>query len=109
MKLVKEKYGARQVYFDDESMTINKKHIQSICEIILKEKIDLPWACMGDVTLREDQLALMAKSGCIGLKFGVETFNSSTLNEIGKSFVEFDKVRKLVETCKKIGIWTHAT
>jgi len=109
MKFVKEKYGARQVYFDDETMTIDKKHLHSICETILEEKLDLPWACMGDVTLGMENLALMAKSGCVGLKFGVETPNRRILKEIGKGFIELDKARKLVDACRRIGIWSHAT
>jgi radical SAM superfamily enzyme YgiQ (UPF0313 family) len=64
---------------------------------------------MGDITLGKEHLDLMAKSGCVGIKFGVETSNSITLREIGKGFVELEKVRKLVDECRKIGIRTHAT
>lgn len=103
------KYKVKQVYFDDMTMTIDKKHVLSIAQEILNRKIDIPWTCMGDVNLDYETLKLMAKSGCMGIKFGVETINPSTLRSINKTFVGVEKVKKFVEMCKKLGIWTHAT
>jgi radical SAM superfamily enzyme YgiQ (UPF0313 family) len=109
MKVVKEKHGARQVYFDDETMTINKRHVRSICKEIVNKELDLPWTCMGDITLDYDTLSLMAKAGCVGVKFGVETVNTRTLTDIRKSFMSLEKVKHFVKKCKKLNIWSHAT
>jgi radical SAM superfamily enzyme YgiQ (UPF0313 family) len=107
--LVKERYKAKQVYFDDETMTVNRHHIASICNEIINRKLDIPWTCMGDITLAHETLKLMAKAGCVGVKFGVETVNTRTLADINKSFMNLDKVKQFVKWCKKLGLWTHAT
>lgn len=109
MNLVREKYKAKQVYFDDETMTMNRSHIRSICEEIIYNGLDMPWTCMGDITLDYETLKIMTRAGCVGIKFGVETINTKTLIEVKKTFVDVEKVKQFVRWCKELGIWTHAT
>lgn len=109
MEFVKEKYRAKQVYFDDETMTIDKEHIKAIVKEILNRKLDIPWACMADITIDKETLELMAKSGLVGIKFGVETVSEDTLRKIGKNFVKAERALEVVKWCKEFGIWTHAT
>ncbi|OFZ59894.1 MAG: hypothetical protein A2328_06510 [Bdellovibrionales bacterium RIFOXYB2_FULL_36_6] len=109
MELCKEKYYARQFYFDDQSFTINQKFTQALCREIIDRKINIPWTCMGDAfgTTRET-LELMAKSGCIGMKFGVESANTKILKGIGKP-LDPNRALQVVKWCKEFGIRTHAT
>lgn len=107
METCQEKFHAKQVYFDDETMIRN--HVRQICEEIIGRKIDIPWACMGDVNLDLDTLQLMRKAGCVGVKFGIETIDLETLSHIGKGFVRVEKIEQFREQCKKLGLWTHAT
>jgi len=109
MMLVKEKHGAKQVYFDDETMCISRKHVKSLCDEMIRRRADMPWSCMGDITLDFDTLKLMSDAGCVGVKFGVESVNTKTLNEVKKSFLNLDKVRQFVDWCKKLNLWSHAT
>jgi len=107
METCQAKFHAKQVYFDDETMIRN--HVRQICEEIIRRKIDIPWACMGDVNLDFDTLQLMRKAGCVGVKFGVETIDLETLSHIGKEFVMVEKIKQFRKQCKKLGLWTHAT
>lgn len=109
MILVKEKYGARQVYFDDDTMVINKKHVQAVCQEIIDRKVDLPWSCMGDITIAEDALKMMADAGFCGIKFGVDSVTPQALKAVHKGTVTTDKVTAFVQKCKSLGIKTHAS
>lgn len=109
MILCKEKHRARQIYFDDDTMTIVRDHVESICKEILARELEIPWTCMGDVTLKPETLRLMGKAGCIGVKFGVEAVNPKTLKRVGKHFLKVDKVQNFVKYCRDLGIWSHAT
>ena len=109
MEICKEKYNAKQIYFDDETATVDKYHIREICKEILSRKLNIPWGCMGDVTLDKGTLKLMAKSGCVGIKFGVETINLKSLKSVQKYFVNVNRVQKFVRWCKELNMWTHAT
>ena len=109
MEFCLKKYNAKQIYFDDETMTVDRKHVRAISEEIIKRKLDIPWACMADITIDMETLNFMSKSGCVGIKFGIETISNETLKTINKKFIDLRKAEKLVKWCKERGIWTHAT
>jgi len=102
-------FDTKEIYIDDDDFTINKNHVRGICEEIIRRKLNIKWSCMGDaINLDEELVYLMAKSGCIGIKFGVENAHYEVLKKINKT-VNIQKVRNLVNWCKKFGIKTHAT
>lgn len=109
MEFRKEKYGAKQIYFDDDTMTVDKRHLRSMSQEIIRRRVDILWGCMGDVTLDYETLSLMSKAGCVGVKFGVESINPNALKSINKNFIKAEKVRRFVKWCKELRIWTHAT
>ncbi|MFH1328817.1 MAG: radical SAM protein [Candidatus Bathyarchaeota archaeon] len=109
MTIVKEKYGAKQVYFDDDTMAADSRHMRALCQEILDRRLDIPWTCMGDITLNYETLSLMVKAGCVGVKFGVESMNMKTLQDIKKSFINLEKVEQFTRWCKKLRMWTHST
>jgi anaerobic magnesium-protoporphyrin IX monomethyl ester cyclase len=104
-----ERYGSREIYFDDDDFTINAAHVRAIAEGIIARGLDIKWSCMGDaINITPDLLALMARSGCVGMKFGVETGSERMIKKLGKP-VDLGKVRDLVKLCATHGIKTHAT
>lgn len=109
MELCENDYGAKQAYFDDDTMTVQRDHIEAFCNEILFRGVEMPWTCMGDLTIDYKTLILMRKAGCIGIKFGVDSINPMTLFMIGKHFVNTGKAKRFVENCSNLGIWSHAT
>lgn len=109
MEEVIEKYGAREIYFDDDTFTANKKHVISICGEIEKRGLNVKWSCMGDaIVTDEEMLEKMVSTGCNGIKFGVESGDSNILKQIGKP-VDLNRVRTFSKLCAERGIKTHAT
>lgn len=109
MELCIKKYHARQIYFDDQSLLVNKEFVQNLCAEIIARKLNIAWTCMGDVMFSDClTFTKMSNAGCIGVKFGVESANSAILKNIKKP-IKLDKVRALVACCKKLGMITHAT
>lgn len=108
MSYLKE-MGAKQIWFDDMSITYKKGHVDGMCHEILDRQLDLPWTCMGDMNCNEKTLELMSKAGCKGLAFGVETINPKALKLANKRFVTVEKTQNFVETLKRHGIYSVAT
>lgn len=106
---VRDVYGAKQLYFDDDTFAVDKGRIRQMCERMRERHTDVPWTAMGDITLDKRTLEELSKSDCVGLKFGVETSSATTLTEIKKTFVNAERVEKFVRSCRDLGIWTHAT
>ncbi|MDT8445857.1 MAG: radical SAM protein [bacterium] len=106
---IKERYKARQIYFDDMTLVANNKFVKKLCQAMIDRQVNLPWTCMGDVMfVKEDTIELMAKAGCIGMKFGVESANPEILQFIDKP-LKLESAKRKVQLCKDLGIRTHAT
>jgi anaerobic magnesium-protoporphyrin IX monomethyl ester cyclase len=102
------RYRAKEIYFDDDSFTLDKKHAYSICEELLMRGLKVKWSCMADaINLTEDLLKIMAESGCVGIKFGIESGSEKILKTIDKP-IDLKKVKSLINSCKKLKIKTQA-
>jgi anaerobic magnesium-protoporphyrin IX monomethyl ester cyclase len=108
MQHLVEKYGVREIYFDDSSFSVDQERVLSICREIKARKLKVYWSCMADAKLREETLRAMKDAGCIALKFGVESADPTILRNIQKH-INLDEVRTVVRLLKKIGIESHAT
>lgn len=107
-KVVKE-YKAREIYFDDDTFTANKKQVLSICKEIKRRELRVNWSVMGDAMVTDKEMVeVMADAGCIGIKFGVESGNREILKHIEKP-INFEKLKEFTDWCAKKRIKTHAT
>jgi len=103
------RYGAREIYFDDDDFTINKRHVLGICKEILGRGLRIPLSCMGDAIVPDEHMIdAMADAGCRGMKFGVESASPRILERLGKP-VDLDHVRDVARWCTRRRIKTHAT
>ncbi len=103
------RFGAKEIYFDDDDFTINKKHVLGICSEIRRRGLHVPWSCMGDAVVPDEEMIdAMADAGCVGMKFGVESAAPRILERLGKP-VDLDRVRQVARWCSRRNIKTHAT
>ena len=106
---VRERYGAKSIYFDDDTFAVDRARLRNFCVELKRRDVRMPWAAMGDITLDWETMRSLADAGCVGLKFGVETSNPETVKAIHKNFMNIEKVKTFVQWCKKLNIWSHAT
>ncbi|MBM3861939.1 MAG: radical SAM protein [Verrucomicrobia bacterium] len=109
MEAVKNEYQIKEVYFDDDTFTGNRKHVLEFCAELKKRNLGLTWSAMGDLIIANEQmLQAMAEAGCTLLKFGVESGDPGVLQHLGKP-VNLTEIKRKVALCVKFGIQTHAT
>ena len=108
MQYLVEKYGAKEIYFDDSSFSVDQERVIKICDEIKRRKLKVYWSCMADAKMREETLRAMKEAGCIAAKFGVESADPQILKNINKH-INLDEVKNVVRLLKKIGIGSHAT
>lgn len=108
MEMLMDKHGINEIMFYDDTIAVNRKHIEDICNEILTRKLKIRWEspCRVD-DVDHDLLKLMAKSGCFRLRFGVESGNPQILKLMNKK-IELDQVETVFKDCKKLGIETFA-
>lgn len=106
-ELVK-RYTPNEVYFDDDSITLNRKHILALCDEYKRRGINVPFTFMGHATADREILEAMVSAGCRAYKFGVESADPEVLSRIPKQ-LNLDHVVRTVRDCRELGILTHAT
>ncbi|MFH0830239.1 MAG: radical SAM protein [Candidatus Aenigmatarchaeota archaeon] len=109
MELLASKYGAKEIYFDDDTFTGNRQHVVDICNEIIGRKMNISWSCMGDAIIPDRELlALMKKAGCKGMKFGIETACPEVWKCIGKPLTR-EKLFDFAKWTHELGFKTHGT
>lgn len=98
----------RELFFEDDTLTANKKYAKKICEEILKRKLEVTWSCNSRCDVLDlDLLKLMKKAGCRMLLIGPESGCQRILDNVKKGLT-LDTVRRFVGLAKKAGLQLHA-
>jgi radical SAM superfamily enzyme YgiQ (UPF0313 family) len=110
IEALRSRHGIREIFFIDDTLTMNRGRVEAICRGILERGWDLPWSTPNGIhvqTLDRDLLALMKRSGCYSVAFGLESGNQETLDRIHKRQT-LAKVRETFALCRELGIETTA-
>jgi anaerobic magnesium-protoporphyrin IX monomethyl ester cyclase len=103
MLLMKD-YGIREIHFQDDSFTLNRKNVLELCSLIIKKRIDLSWLCMANIVAVDlEMLKLMKRAGCHQICYGIESGNEEILRNLNKK-VTLENVRNAVRWTKQAGI-----
>jgi len=100
-------YHIKQMDFIDENMTLDKKRMSAICDLIVKRGLDIEWYTPNGVradTLDENLLIKMKASGCKKIRVAPESGVQRVVDQIIKKNLDLKEVEKAVVLSKKVGI-----
>jgi len=100
-------FGIRLIDFEDDNLTLDKKRIEHICELIMKRGLDIEWFTPNGVradTLDENLLRKMQRSGLKQIWVAPESGVQRVVNEVIEKNLNLKKVDDAVILCKKLGI-----
>jgi len=109
IEILVKRYGVKEIHFEDDNLTLDRKRMIGICKEIIKRDLDITWTTPNGValwTLDKEVLSWMKKAGCYKLCFGIESGDKSTQRFIRK-MISLKKAKKIIREANKIGIWTH--
>jgi radical SAM superfamily enzyme YgiQ (UPF0313 family) len=100
-------YHVKQIDFLDENMTLDKKRMETICDLIVKRGLDIEWYTPNGVradTLDENLLRKMKEAGCKKIRVAPESGVQRVVDQIIKKNLDLKSVEQAVVLCKKAGI-----
>ena len=101
--LIKD-YKIKEVSFYDDTFSVNKKNIQELCSIILRDNIDITWSCMSRIDCMDPNLLKqMKKPGCHSICYGIESADREILENINKR-ISLDRVQEVLNWTKEAKI-----
>lgn len=73
--------------FQDDQITLNRDRAICLFQKLADERLNMHWKCFARVDQVDEELfALMAKAGCIQVRFGIESGSNKILKQIKKGF-----------------------
>ena len=109
MFLLKEKYNAKGIWFEDSTFTMSKSWTYDLCRELIKEKYNLPWGCFTRVDrIDEELLKIMKKAGCWQIGYGFESGNQKSLDAMKKGTTVQQNI-KAARMTEKLGINVYAS
>ena len=100
-------YRIKQIDFYDENMTLDKKRMENICDLIVERKLDIDWYTPNGVradTLDENLLRKMKKSGCKRIRVAPESGVQRVVDQIVKKDQKLTEVEKAIVLARNVGI-----
>lgn len=102
-------YGVKELSFEDDNLSLDLERLEKICTGIIERKFKLKWNTPNGIAvhnLNRQLIHLMKQSGCVRLNLGIESGDENILHNVIKKSISLDKIREVVNWCKKEGIVT---
>lgn len=99
-----DKYRIHDFRFYDDALTLPNWNLKSLCEMIIKKKLNISWNCysrVNNITL--DILRIMKEAGCYHIKYGIE-FGTEKALKLANKNASLEQARAAVSLTKKVGI-----
>ncbi len=102
-----KKLGINDIFFIDDTFTVDKNRIIDLCDEIIRKKLNIKWEVRGRVdNVNYSLLKKMKEAGCTRIGYGIETGNQKTLNILKKG-TTIEQVKKIIRDTKEAGILTY--
>ena len=106
MRLVASRYGFRSFDLIHDIFTADRRKVVAFCDAMIESKEGFSWSCSARTDyVDEGLLELMARAGCDGIFFGVET-GSKRMQRIIDKHLDPAQARTAVETAERLGMST---
>jgi radical SAM superfamily enzyme YgiQ (UPF0313 family) len=106
MRRMNQTYGFRGFNLVHDMFTVDRRRVATFCEAMIEAGDGFHWSCSARTDcVDEDLLKLMARAGCNGIFFGIET-GSKRMQRIIQKDLDPTQNRAMVEAAERLGIVT---
>lgn len=96
----------REIMFETDTFTAVPKHVQGVCEEILRRSLKISWSCNARVDMKLELLPLMKRAGCRMLMVGFEFGYQEGLDAVRKG-TTLEQSQRLAEAASRLGLTIH--
>ena len=105
IKYWQKEIGTNKFVFRDPVFSINRKHTISLCEEIIRQKLNITFMVETHLNNMDDQMIKLLKQAGLELIYvGVESSNHVVLKDMKRFTVEHDKQYEIIKKCQDAGI-----
>jgi len=111
IQYVVDKFNVKNIFFEDDNLTLDIKRFEAICDGIIERKIKIGWETPNGIRadcLNLDLLKKMKQSGANSIFVGVESGDQQVLDDIICKSLDLNRVVEFARDAKQIGLKTGA-
>jgi anaerobic magnesium-protoporphyrin IX monomethyl ester cyclase len=100
-------YKIKQLDFNDDNMTQDKKRMEAICDLIVERRLDVEWYTPNGVRadcLDANLLRKMKASGCRKIRVAPESGVQRVVDQVVRKNLDLRKVENAVVSARRVGI-----
>ncbi len=102
---LQERYGARVIWFYDDTFNFNPARAEAICDLIIERRLDISWFCEVRVDILEKPLfEKMVRAGLFHVGFGIESGSERISREIITKRATLKQAFDVVSWSRELGI-----
>ena len=99
-----KKLGMNNIHMYADLFTVNREQVMGLCELMIKEKIDIKWTCNSRVDyVDKEMLQMMAKAGNWLISWGIESGSEKILRHARKGAYP-EKAQQSLQWARDAGI-----
>ena len=107
LKYIKTNFpDIKSIFFEDDTLSANKKRCIALSRAIIKAKINIPWTTNSRIDPDFETLQLMKEAGCKSLCVGFESGEQQTLDTMRKG-IKKEKMFQFIKFAKQAKILVH--
>lgn len=100
--------SCHEIFFIDQTFTLNRQFIHQLCKCIIEENIIIPWQCETRIDLIDEQtIKLMKRAGCKAVWLGIESFDEKVLKLCRKGY-SMTNLKNSFTILENMGMEYHA-
>lgn len=104
--IVKNFPQAKAVFFEDDTLTVDKKRCRALSELIIKKGIKISWTANSRIGIDYDTMRLMREAGCRSLCVGFESGSQTILDNMKKKTRVAD-MKEFMDNARRAGMLIH--
>ncbi len=111
IQYVVDKFKVKNIFFEDDNLTLDIKRFEAICDGIIERKIKIGWETPNGVRADYLNLSLLKKmkqSGANSIFVGVESGDQQILDNVICKSLDLNRVVQFAKDAKQIGLKTGA-
>lgn len=106
LEWIQENLNVKEVFFEDDTFTIDKKRVFEFCKEYEKRGADIPWTCNARADLTYKIMKEMKEANCRLLVVGYESGSDTILKNVKKG-VTTEQMRRFTRDARKAGLLVH--
>lgn len=98
--------GVREVFIEDDTLTVNAKRCRELAEAMIRRKVKLRWTANARCDVDYETLKVMRRAGLRLLCVGVESADQEILDNVQKG-INVGQISQFFEDTKKADVLVH--